>query len=769
MLGSAGRSAFWSAGGIALAAQAPPRGAGRPTVNVEADPIRCWWRTSASAVRVGEPFSLVLTCAIVENETTTVVPDQSRLEPAAMQLPPFEVIGGQRGPDLRSDSRRFFQYQYSLRLINEEMFGKDAHIPSVQISYHLEPKVGARRGGSRPRSQLHPAVGIGPRAVARAGGRDRHPRRAVLDLRRHRSAAVPRARVYRWSPACCSPPPALVIVIALVRLLRRYRQRGLVGRRLHLRPRGPARRRPRARRRSGAPAQREGWTRELAGRALAALRIAGSVALGRAGQPGAGARRRQRVTTGSWHARRVPARARRRWCRDRRRPKRSPSDSPPRAGCSGHRAGARSSCRPALARFTTALFGREQKLDDTALGESLSDSFRRRAASEARKPLAREEVQGRDAVRPANWEIGRGLAKPSISRSSCATTSPSGGTSAWRSCCSRHRNAARFARGAADRRVGRRADPARSSFARRGRDPPRRDAGDSADVPPFAVLVRPARPLLLFLCGLPFFLLALADPFTSLTQQEVSFPGRRIGLLIDASSSMMEPFKAAELGKKAPSDARFFTAVAAAQMFVKQRMKSKFRDLIALIEFGDESYVITPFTNDYDNILLSISLIDDLTEFNKFPDQGTTIGMAISQAVKLFTAFDFLNASGNLMVIFSDGEDTKVSGPRLGGMNVEEILSSATQAKIPVYFIRVSFNKAIGRAFTDPIWKPVVEKTGGKFYAASDEATILSAIRRSTRWRSARLPSSSTAPSGRGSRSSASWRSASGRWRWRCS
>ena len=35
--------------------------------------------------------------------------------------------------------------------------------------------------------------------------------------------------------------------------------------------------------------------------------------------------------------------------------------------------------------------------------------------------------------------------------------------------------------------------------------------------------------LLLFLCGLPFFLLAFADPFTSLTQQEVSFPGRRIG------------------------------------------------------------------------------------------------------------------------------------------------------------------------------------------------------------------------------------------------
>jgi len=55
-------------------------------------------------------------------------------------------------------------------------------------------------------------------------------------------------------------------------------------------------------------------------------------------------------------------------------------------------------------------------------------------------------------------------------------------------------------------------------------------------------------------------------------------------------------------------------------------------------------------------------------------------------------------------------------------------LGGATQAKIPVYFIRTSYNKGLGRAFTDPIWKPVVERTGGKFYAASDEATILSAI-----------------------------------------
>jgi hypothetical protein len=135
--------------------------------------------------------------------------------------------------------------------------------------------------------------------------------------------------------------------------------------------------------------------------------------------------------------------------------------------------------------------------------------------------------------------------------------------------------------------------------------------------------------LILFLAGLPFFVLAFADPYSSLTHEQVSFPGRRIALMIDASSSMMARFPAAHLNAKAPNEATFFTTVAAADTFIRQRMSGKYHDLIGLIEFGDEAYVVTPFTSDYDNILLSLNLIGDWTEFMKFPDQGTTIGLAI--------------------------------------------------------------------------------------------------------------------------------------------
>ena len=232
--------------------------------------------------------------------------------------------------------------------------------------------------------------------------------------------------------------------------------------------------------------------------------------------------------------------------------------------------------------------------------------------------------------------------------------------------------------------------------------------------------------LLLVLAGLPFFVLALADPYSSLTHEQVSFPGRRIALMIDASSSMMARFPAAHLNSKAPNEATFFTTVAAAEAFVRQRISGKYHDLIGLIEFGDEAYVVTPFTTDYDNILLSLSLIGDWTEFMKFPDQGTTIGAAIEQGVGLFKAFDFLDASGNLMLIFSDGQDTQVT---IHGKHVSEILAGAVATKIPVYFIRTSYNKTLGAVLPDDIWKPAVEATGGRFYAAGDESMILTAIK----------------------------------------
>jgi hypothetical protein len=233
-------------------------------------------------------------------------------------------------------------------------------------------------------------------------------------------------------------------------------------------------------------------------------------------------------------------------------------------------------------------------------------------------------------------------------------------------------------------------------------------------------------PLALAGLGVPLALLALADPYTSLSSSTVTYPGRRIALMIDASDSMTSWFTAETLNTRSATEPAFFTTVAAAQRFVELRRTGKYRDLMALIEFGDRAYVITPFTSDYDNLLLSISLIGDPVEFSMFPDPGTVIASAIDQSIEIFKAFQFLEASGNLMVIFTDGEDTTSI---VNGRSLDDILKSAVDNKIPLYFVRTNYGKAFGEGIPDERWQAAVEKTGGRYYVARDEASLLGAVR----------------------------------------
>jgi hypothetical protein len=242
--------------------------------------------------------------------------------------------------------------------------------------------------------------------------------------------------------------------------------------------------------------------------------------------------------------------------------------------------------------------------------------------------------------------------------------------------------------------------------------------------PGFGAIIT-AVPLLVAVAGTLALLVALADPYMTIAEREADVQGRRIALLIDASSSMLKPFEAGRLNAKAATQSAFFTSVGAAEAFIRQRRDGNHRDLIALLEFGDEAYVITPFTTDYDNVLLSASLIGDWTEFMHFPNQGTTIAAALEQGINLFKMFDFVKASGNLMVIFSDGEDTQAT---LHGRPISDILSTARAASIPVFFVRTNRDKALGSIVPDALWKSAVESTGGAFYAAAREKDIERAI-----------------------------------------
>ena len=228
---------------------------------------------------------------------------------------------------------------------------------------------------------------------------------------------------------------------------------------------------------------------------------------------------------------------------------------------------------------------------------------------------------------------------------------------------------------------------------------------------------------LVFLLGVPFFALALADPQIVFTREEVNRPGRRIALLVDGSGSMVMPFETEEL--RPQLERTFYTAVAAAEYFLKLRMDSAHSDLIALLQFGNEAYIVTPFTTDYENALLSVNLIGNPRAWTRFNVFGTTIIQGIEQALRLFSRFEFLRASGNLIVIFSDGNDGET---QFRGQTLDDLMEEARANDIPVYMVRLGFRKPLGDVPYDALWKSAVERTGGRFYVAPDEASILRAV-----------------------------------------
>ena len=120
-----------------------PAPAPQPAKVLGWEPIRCWRQSSAGAVTIGEAFTVVLTCAVYEADNAQVIPDESRLGVASIQMAPFEILGGSHPPDVRRGSRRFVQYDYQLRIISRDAIGHDVNIPALPISYRIHSRVGA--------------------------------------------------------------------------------------------------------------------------------------------------------------------------------------------------------------------------------------------------------------------------------------------------------------------------------------------------------------------------------------------------------------------------------------------------------------------------------------------------------------------------------------------------------------------------------------------------------------------------------------------------
>ena len=264
---------------VVLALLSAPARAQQPSgvVDVEVEPITCWWRSSTSAVRSGEPFTLMLTCQVVETDTTKVVPDQSKLDPSVVQLQPFEVIGGSKAPDMTVPGKRFFQYEYQLRLINEGAFGADVDVPQLQISYRIESQV-ARGEAIQGRDLNYNLLPISIRLLSIVPEDTMDIREAPAAAFQAVEARESRAELLELVGTVLFGLSGVVLLVMLVSLVRARRVKTTTER-----WRVPARTIASAAQSTLNEVQqssRGGWDSELAGRALAAARVAAAMVTG---------------------------------------------------------------------------------------------------------------------------------------------------------------------------------------------------------------------------------------------------------------------------------------------------------------------------------------------------------------------------------------------------------------------------------------------------------------------------------------------------------
>ena len=243
---------------------------------VESDPIRCWWKADKTAVRVGERFKLVLTCGVIETAGTTVVPAVTQLEPGAVSLTPFEAVAGVRRDDVVVPPWRYIQYEYTMRLLSEGFFGQDVNIPSLTVTYNIQAAGAGSEG--RDQSYLLPALPMKVLSVVPRTADDIRDTTAQtfggVESRRFNATL---AFVAAWIAFAFA---AVFIVLVLARAAGRLRSTDPKA----VRPvpnssllAGSLRTLAKAR----AEAAHAGWTPELRSRAMAALRVAGALAMGR--------------------------------------------------------------------------------------------------------------------------------------------------------------------------------------------------------------------------------------------------------------------------------------------------------------------------------------------------------------------------------------------------------------------------------------------------------------------------------------------------------
>jgi len=226
-------------------------------------------------------------------------------------------------------------------------------------------------------------------------------------------------------------------------------------------------------------------------------------------------------------------------------------------------------------------------------------------------------------------------------------------------------------------------------------------------------------PLAALFVSLALLTCALMDPVLPYSEGEVQSRGLDIVVVLDLSSSMQEEMEPAPFNRP--------QAAAASNLSVKPRRPGKTRleatkdairqfvrlrrdDRLALVVFSDNAYVVSPLTFDREYLLHYIDLVDDQI----LRGEGmTAIGDGLALANYLLARQSRGHERRNqVIVLFTDGENNK-------GRDPIESLNESNAANIRVHFIGVDLEEEVRKKPQVQQLLIAVRRFGGRYFNAN--------------------------------------------------
>lgn len=221
--------------------------------------------------------------------------------------------------------------------------------------------------------------------------------------------------------------------------------------------------------------------------------------------------------------------------------------------------------------------------------------------------------------------------------------------------------------------------------------------------------------------ALACFIVALAQPRLTRSEQRVSASGVDIVVALDMSGSM----RAEDFELKGKRVNRFHLARAVLEGFIRNRPN----DRIGLVVFATDAYIATPLTLDHDYLVRNL----DRLELGAIDDNRTAIGSALGIAVNRLREIE---SKSRIAILMTDGQSNAGKVPPLTAAEAAQAL------KVKVYTIGVGShgeapvpqgrNPFTGQMIYRPVpvdidedtLRKIADNTGGKYYRADNTARL---------------------------------------------